>query len=112
MGLKNVTGVFLMSDKGLLASICSFFKGLFSADADNSKPENKAAAAAKNDGLTGVERYLRSKGENGGNLTGVERYIRNQLSNNKPLTGVEKYIRSNTQSKPVTGVEKYIRSKA
>lgn len=99
-----------MSDKGLLASICSFFNGLFSSANDNASKATETVT--KGDGLTGVERYLRSKGENGGNLTGVERYVRHQLSNNKPLTGVEKYIRSNAQAKPVTGVEKYIRSKA
>jgi hypothetical protein len=105
-----------MSDKGFFASICSFFKGLFSSDSDSCcKPESKAAAPASkkaNDGLTGVERYIRAQSNGGSKLTGVEKYIRNQLSSNKPMTGVEKYIRSKANAAPLTGVERYIRSKA
>ncbi|MAK67935.1 MULTISPECIES: hypothetical protein [unclassified Methylophaga] len=105
-----------MSDKGFFASICSFFKGLFSSDNDSCcKPESKAAASAPtkaNDGLTGVERYIRAQSNGGSSLTGVEKYIRNQLATNKPMTGVEKYIRSKANAAPLTGVERYIRSKA
>lgn len=106
-----------MSDKGFFASICSFFKGLFSSDSDSCcKPEAKAAAAPTskkaNDGLTGVERYIRAQSNSGSKLTGVEKYIRSQLSSNKTMTGVEKYIRNKTNAAPLTGVERYIRSKA
>ena len=104
-----------MSDKGFFASICSFFKGLFSSDNDSCcKPESKTAAAPKNtnDGLTGVERYIRNQTQSGSKLTGVEKYIRNKLSANKPVTGVEKYLRSKANAAPLTGVERYIRSKA
>lgn len=102
-----------MSEKGFLASICGFFKGLFSSSGSSDCCGNDAANKSANDGLTGVERYIRNKAQNGQNLTGVESYIRNKMSNgNKPKTGVEKYIRDNANSKPLTGVERYIRSKA
>lgn len=101
-----------MSDKGLLASICGFIKGLFSSDDDFSNTKKAGTSSANNDGLTGVERYLRGKGQNGGSMTGVERFVRNQLSSNTSQTGVEQYVRSKGQAKPETGVEKYIRSKA
>lgn len=105
-----------MSNKGFFASICGFFKGLFSSDSDSCcKPESTSAASAPkktNDGLTGVERYIRNQSQNGTKLTGVEKYVRNQLSANKPATGVEKYLRSKANSTPLTGVERYIRSKA
>ena len=106
-----------MSNKGFFASICGFFKGLFQSDSDSfCKPESTSAASSApkktNDGLTGVERYIRNQSQNGAKLTGVEKYIRNQLSANKPVTSVEKYIRSKANSTPLTGVERYIRSKA
>ncbi|AFJ02827.1 hypothetical protein Q7C_1680 [Methylophaga frappieri] len=101
-----------MSDKGLLASICSFLKGLFSASKDSDCCNDNASSKPANDGLTSVERYIRNQAQNGQSLTGVERYIRNQLSNNQPLTGVEKYIRNSAGTKPLTGVERYIRSKS
>ncbi|WP_297807750.1 hypothetical protein [uncultured Methylophaga sp.] len=93
-------------NKGLLASICGFFKGLFSS---SPAADNKPAAA--NDGLTGVERYIRNQAQGGAQLTGVEQYIRNQVSSNTPVTGVEQYVRSQSQSKPMTGVERYIQNK-
>lgn len=99
-----------MSNKGLLASICSFFTGLFSSS-DSSRGHDAAKKSA-NDGLTGVERYIRNKAQNGQQLTGVERYVREKMSNNKPMTGVEKYTRKNANAKSQTGVERYIRSKA
>ncbi|MDX1573076.1 MAG: hypothetical protein R3341_03555 [Methylophaga sp.] len=101
-----------MSDKGLLASICSFFKGLFSSSDSNDCCGKDAAKKSANDGLTGVERYIRNRAQNGQQLTGVESYVRKKMSNNKPMTGVEKYIRKNANGKPMTGVESYIRSKA
>ncbi len=104
-----------MSDKGFFASICSFFKGLFSSDNDSCcKPESKSAAAPNktNDGLTGVERFIRNQSNSGSKLTGVEKYIRNLLSANKPTTGVDRYIRTKANAAPSTGVERYIRSKA
>ena len=101
-----------MSEKGLLASICGFFKGLFSSSNSSDCCGNDAAKGSANDGLTGVERYIRNKAQNGQQLTGVESYIRNKISNNKPVTSVEKYIRKNANGKPLTGVERYIRSKA
>lgn len=97
-----------MSDKGLLASICDFFKGLFSADETENTP---AASNKNNDGLTGVERYIRNQQNGGSSLTGVERYIRNKMANgSKPLTGVEKYIRQLACNKPMTSVERYIQN--
>lgn len=99
-----------MSEKGLLASICGFFKGLFSSSDSSDCCGNDAATKSANDGLTGVERYIRNKAQNGEQLTGVERYVRSKMSNNKPMTGVEKYIRENANGKPVTSVERYIRS--
>jgi hypothetical protein len=93
-------------NKGLLASICGFFKSLFS-----SSPAAESKPAAANDGLTGVERYIRNKAQGGSTLTGVEQYIRNKAANSKPLTGVEQYIQNQSQAKPMTGVERYIQSK-
>ena len=100
-----------MSEKGLLASICGFFKGLFSSDS-SSCCGNDASSNSASDGLTGVERYIRNKSQNGQPLTSVERYVREKLSNNKPMTSVEKYIRNQASAQPLTGVESYIRSKA
>jgi hypothetical protein len=93
-------------NKGLFASICGFFKSLFSP---SPAAQNKPVASA--DGLTGVERYLRNKSQGGSNLTGVEQYIRNKTTNGKPLTAVEQYVRSQSQAKPMTGVERYIQNK-
>lgn len=59
-----------MDNKGFLASICSFFGGLFSSDSDSSK------ASSNNDGLTSVEQYIRNQGS-AARLTSVEQYIRN-----------------------------------
>lgn len=99
-----------MSNKGFFASICEFFKGLFSED----QTDNKAPAATNknnNDGLTGVERYIRNQKQGGSNLTGVERYVRNKMANgSKPQTGVEKYIRQQACNKPMTSVERYIQN--
>lgn len=96
-----------MSNKGLLASICDFFKGLFSAD----ETDNTPAANNNNDGLTGVERYIRNQQQGGSSLTGVENYIRNKMANgSKPQTGVEKYLRQLAGNKPTTGVERYIQN--
>lgn len=100
-----------MSDKGLLASICSFFKGLFSSDKSCCDDTAAASPSKGTDGLTGVERYIRNKAQSGSQLTGVEKYIRQQLADNKPLTGVESYIRNQAGARPLTGVERYIRSK-
>jgi hypothetical protein len=100
-----------MSEKGLMASICGFFKSLFSgAPAAESSASAPAAteAATSNDGLTGVERYIRNKANTSSELTGVEKYIRNQAANSKPLTGVEAYIRNQVSVKLMTGVERYI----
>jgi hypothetical protein len=95
-------------NKGLFASICGFFKGLFSSEP---VAESKPKTAPANDGLTSVERYIRNKTENGEQLTGVEKYIRNKTTNSKPLTGVEQYVRNQSQAKPMTGVERYIQNK-
>lgn len=97
-----------MSNKGFFASICDFFKGLFSGDETDNTP---AANNKNNDGLTGVERYIRNQQQGGSSLTGVERYIRNKMANgSKPQTGVEKYIRQQAGNKPMTGVERYIQN--
>ncbi len=101
-----------MSDKGLLASICGFFKGLFSSDKSCCDDKPATTQSKSNDGLTGVERYIRNNAQSGSQLTGVEKYIRKQLADNKPLTGVESYIRNQVGAKPLTGVERYIRSKS
>ncbi|MDT8310527.1 MAG: hypothetical protein RQ732_03680 [Methylophaga sp.] len=101
-----------MSDKGLLASICGFFSGLFSSSDSSDCCGKDTAKKSANDGLTGVERYIRNKAQNGQQLTGVERYVREKMSNNKPMTGVEKYTRKIANAKSQTGVERYIRSKA
>jgi hypothetical protein len=94
-------------NKGLLASLCGFFKSLFSSSpAVDNKPSNAA-----NDGLTGVERYIRNQSQGGSTLTSVENYIRNKATNSKPQTGVDRYINSRSQAKPTTGVERYIQSK-
>lgn len=79
-----------MSEKGLFASICGFFKGLFSSDSEQSTANN---TSSNNDGLTGVERYIQTQA-NTPALTGVARYILN-LESAPALTGVEKYIRNN-----------------
>jgi hypothetical protein len=110
--IKNLTGVFLMSEKGLMASICGFFKSLFSgAPAAETSAPAATESTASNDGLTGVERYIRNKANTSSELTGVEKYIRNQANNSKPLTGVEAYIRSKSSAAPMTSVERYIQSK-
>lgn len=93
-------------NKGFFASLCGFFNSLFSS---SPAAENKSAAA--NDGLTGVERYIRNQAQSGSQVTGVEQYIRNQAINSKPLTGVEQYVRNQSQAKPMTGVERYIQNK-
>lgn len=99
-----------MCEKGFFASICSFFKGLFSSSpaSNDSKP---AASAKKSNDLTGVERYIRNQTENGAQLTGVEQYIRNQVTGSKAVSGVEQYLRNQSQAKPSTGVERYIQRK-
>ena len=84
-----------MSDKGLFASICSFFGGLFSSD-----------PASNNDGLTGVERYIRNQAA--ASSTGVDSYIQSQAS--ATLTGVEQYIQNQANATQLTGVERYIRN--
>jgi hypothetical protein len=100
-----------MSEKGLMASICGFFKSLFSgAPAAETSAPAATEAAASNDGLTGVERYNRNQANTSSELTGVEKYIRNQAANNKPVTGVEAYIRNQASAQPMTGVERYIQS--
>lgn len=93
-------------NKGLLASVCGFFKSLF-----DSSPAAEKKPAAANDGLTGVERYIRNKAQNGSQLTGVEQYVRNKTTSNQPLTGVEQYVRNQSQAKSMTGVERYIQNK-
>ncbi|MCX4187333.1 hypothetical protein [Methylophaga sp. OBS4] len=95
-----------MNDKGVFVSICDFVKSLFSPS-----PASTQSAAAANDGLTGVERYIRNQAQKGIQLTGVERYIRSQTTNSKPLTGVEQYVRNQAGAKPLTSVERYIQNK-
>ena len=67
---------------GLFSAICNFFSGKSSSDATES---------SNNDGLTGVERYIRAQPAS--SLTSVERYIRAQ-ADTASLTGVERYIRA------------------
>ncbi len=98
-----------MSDKSLFASICSFFSGLFSSDTDNAGSTSTASSNKDNDGLTGVERYIRNQASKSNQLTGVEAYIRNQATSQK-TTGVEAYIRNQATSQKTTGVEAYIRN--
>jgi len=104
-----------MSEKGFLASISDFFKDLFTA-------ENAATAAAapttsaeiadgNDDGLTGVERYIRNQASKSSEVTGVEAYIRNQASAPQ-VTGVETYIRNQANAQKMTGVEAYILKQA
>ncbi len=95
-----------MNEKGFFASICDFFCGLFSSGSDKN---TTVASATNNDGLTGVERYIRNQAATAKPLTGVEKYIRNQAAA-KPVTGVEAYIQNQAAAKPLTGVEKYIRN--
>ncbi len=96
-----------MSEKGLLASICGFFKDLFSSDSAAST----ATSNTHNDGLTGVERYIRDQASKANQVTGVEAYIRNQ-ANAQQVTSVEAYIRSQANAQQVTGVEAYIRNQS
>jgi hypothetical protein len=96
-----------MSEKSLFASICGFFKGLFSSvQVQTSTPA--ADASANNDGLTGVERYIRNKESTSNQVTSVERYIRNQAASQ--ITGVETYIRKQANAQVITSVEQYIRN--
>ncbi len=108
-----------MSEKGFFASICGFFSSLFSSEpAQESSSTSPApaetaqpSASKQNDGLTGVERYIRRQAENAAKpMTSVERYIRNQAANAKPLTGVERYIRNKASAEKITSVERYIRN--
>ena len=94
-----------MGNKGFLASICSFFGSLFSSDSD--QPTNNADTSSNNDGLTSVERYIRSQTTAKSGLTSVEAYIQ---ANSKPITSVEAYIRNQAIAKPLTSVEQYIRA--
>ena len=95
-----------MSEKGLFASICGFFKGLFSSDSEQSASN----ASANNDGLTCVERYIRNQEASATDqMTGVERYIQNQ-ANTPALTGVARYLLNQASAPALTGVEKYIRN--
>ncbi|MDF1587568.1 MAG: hypothetical protein P1P93_00180 [Gammaproteobacteria bacterium] len=96
-----------MNEKGFFASMCDFFCGLFSSGSDKNTAV-ASASTASNDGLTGVERYIRNHAATAKQLTGVEKYIRNQTAL-KPVTGVEAYIQNQATAKPLTGVEKYIR---
>lgn len=101
-----------MCEKGLFASICGFFKSLFSSEpVQQNESTATTSSSGSNDGLTSVERYIRNKASQSSNLTGVEQYIRNKAVNTTPLTGVESYIRSKAAAKPMTGVERYIQSK-
>jgi len=84
----------------LLSSICDFFGNLFSSDTAQSSQSN-------NDGLTGVERYIRDqKSSESKPLTGVEQYIQNQPA----LTGVARYILNQANAPKLTSVEQYIRN--
>jgi hypothetical protein len=94
-----------MSDKSLFASICSFFSGLFSSD--NAGSTSTVSSSKNNDGLTGVERYIRNQTSKSNQLTGVEAYIRNLAATQK-TTGVEAFIRNQANAQKVTGVEAYI----
>ncbi|MDT8371124.1 MAG: hypothetical protein RQ783_03910 [Gammaproteobacteria bacterium] len=97
-----------MNEKGFFASMCDFFCGLFSSS--SSDKGSATASTANNDGLTGVERYIRNQvATTAKQLTGVEKYIRNQAAT-KPVTSVEAYIQNQAAAKPLTGVEQYIRS--
>jgi len=98
-------GVLIMSEKGLFGSICDFFKGLFSSDSAQSTNNT----SANNDGLTGVERYIRNQATSTSQVTGVEQYIQNQ-ANAPALTGVARYILNQESAPALTGVEKYIRN--
>jgi len=95
-----------MKQKGLLASICDFFTGLFSSDPANTS----SASVSNNDGLTGVERYIRNQADTSTQVTGVEKYIQNQAASSTAATGVEQYIRNQANTQVLTGVEKYIRN--
>ncbi len=84
-----------MSEKGLFASICGFFKGLFSSEAvQSSAPAPASSASSNNDGLTSVERYIRNKESVADQVTSVERYIRNKAATSEVITSVEQYIRN------------------
>ena len=96
-----------MSEKSLFASICSFFCGLFSSD--NAVSASTASSNQDNDGLTGVERYIRNQASKNNQLTGVEAYIRNQ-ANAQKVTSVEAYIRNQANAQKITSVEAYIRN--
>lgn len=98
-------------NNGLLASICGFFKSVFSSE-PTTAPSKAASVPAANDGLTSVERYIRNKAQSGSHLTSVEQYIRTKATSSKRITSVEQYVRNLVQAKPMTGVEKYIQSKA
>tara|TARA_R110001606_G_scaffold395213_1_gene567094 strand:+ start:97624 stop:97920 length:297 start_codon:yes stop_codon:yes gene_type:complete len=96
-----------MSEKGLFATICSFFNGLFSSDIASSA--SQVSSNKNNDGLTGVERYIRNQASTSSQLTGVEAYLRSQ-SATQIITGVEAYIRNLANAQTITGVEAYIRN--
>jgi hypothetical protein len=82
-----------MSEKGFLASLCDFFKSLFSSEpapaTTTATEPATSSAATKGDGLTGVERYIRNKASITTQLTGVEKYIRNKVANTTQLSSVE-----------------------
>jgi hypothetical protein len=102
-----------MSEKGLFASICSFFDGLFSANnaAESASAVSSSAVTSNkdNDGPTGVERYIKNQASKSNQLTGVETYIRSQATAQKK-TGVETYLHTQTTAQKKTGVEAYIRN--
>jgi hypothetical protein len=95
-----------MKQKGLFASICDFFTGLFSSESASTS----SASVSNNDGLTGVERYIRNQDNTSTQVTGVEKYIQSQVTNSTAATGVEQYISNQASAQVLTGVEKYIRN--
>ena len=76
-----------MSEKGLFAAICGFFKNLMSP-AQEAPNSTSAAAAQSNGGMTSVAQYIARQDARAS--TGVAQYIA-KLDSRK-MTGVAQYI--------------------
>jgi len=77
-----------MSEKGLFAAICGFFKNLMSPAQDAPSNTSAPAAQSSGDGMTGVAQYIAR--QDARSTTGVAQYIAN-LGDRK-MTGVAQYI--------------------
>jgi hypothetical protein len=89
LGILAVAGAFFLSKKPKCKAKCSS-----SESKDTHIAASTIAAGNADDGLTGVERYLRT--QSASSATGVERYLAQKEAADKEasVTGVERYLRN------------------